>query len=112
METWAWYKDKRPLSEHLKESLIQEGFVLKERDFSEVYKKIVNTSKDKYVFKMVDLFRMRCPICGYPLKYEFNKNYGLGLYLCTNEPEVCDFMTNSKFHLHDIYKCNKCKELV
>jgi len=58
----------------------------------------------------VDLFRMRCPKCGYPLKYEFNKNYGLGLYLCTNEPEVCDFMTNSRYHLHDIYKCDKCKD--
>jgi DNA helicase-4 len=58
----------------------------------------------------VDLFRLRCPVCNYPLKYEFNKNYGLHLYLCTNEPEVCDFMTNSKSHLHDIYKCNKCDD--
>jgi DNA helicase-4 len=58
----------------------------------------------------VDLFRLRCPVCGYPLKYEFNKNYGLGLYLCTNEPEICDFMTNNKTHLHDIYKCNECED--
>ncbi|MCL2813579.1 MAG: UvrD-helicase domain-containing protein [Oscillospiraceae bacterium] len=58
----------------------------------------------------VDLFRLRCPACGYPLKYEFNKNYGLGLYLCTNEPEVCDFMTNSREHLHDIYKCSQCAD--
>ena len=57
----------------------------------------------------VDLFYLRCPKCGYPLKFEFNKNYGLGLYLCTNEPEVCDFMTNSRTHLHDIYKCDKCE---
>ena len=58
----------------------------------------------------VDLFRLRCPVCNYPLKYEFNKNYGLNLYLCTNEPEVCDFMTNNKSHLHDIYKCEKCAD--
>jgi len=58
----------------------------------------------------VDLFRLRCPICNYPLKYEFNKNYGLGLYLCTNEPEVCDFMTNNKSYLYDIFKCNKCDD--
>jgi DNA helicase-4 len=58
----------------------------------------------------VDLFRLRCPVCNYPLKYEFNKNYGLHLYLCTNEPEVCDFMTNSKSHLYDIYKCDKCND--
>jgi len=58
----------------------------------------------------VDLFSMRCPNCRYPLKYEFNKNYGLHLYLCTNEPEVCDFMTNNRSHLHDIYKCNQCTD--
>jgi DNA helicase-4 len=58
----------------------------------------------------VDLLRLRCPKCHYPLKYEFNKNYGENLYLCTNEPEVCDFMTNSKSHLYDIYKCDKCKD--
>ncbi|GBU27410.1 DNA helicase [Treponema sp. R8-4-B8] len=58
----------------------------------------------------VDIFKLRCPVCNYPLKYEFNKNYGLNLYLCTNEPEVCDFMTNNKSHLHDIYKCNKCAD--
>ena len=58
----------------------------------------------------VDLFRLRCPGCGYPLKYEFNKTYGLGLYLCTNEPEVCDFMTNNRNHPHDIYKCDKCRD--
>ncbi|MDR0476203.1 MAG: UvrD-helicase domain-containing protein [Treponema sp.] len=58
----------------------------------------------------VDLFRLRCPVCGYPLKFEFNKNYGLGLYLCTNEPEVCDFITNSSSHPHDIYKCDKCAD--
>jgi DNA helicase-4 len=58
----------------------------------------------------VDLFRLRCPKCNYPLKYEFNKNYGVHLYLCTNEPEVCDFMTNSKSYPYDIYKCEKCSD--
>ena len=58
----------------------------------------------------VDLFNLRCPICGFPLKNEFNKNYGLNLWLCTNEAEVCDFMTNDKIHKHDICKCRKCKD--
>ena len=58
----------------------------------------------------VDLFNLRCPICGFPLKYEFNKNYGLNLWICTNEAEVCDFMTNDKVHKHDICKCPKCKD--
>ena len=59
---------------------------------------------------IVDLFNLRCPKCGYPLKYEFNKNYGLQLWICTNEVEVCDFMTNDKVHKHDIYKCPQCKD--
>lgn len=58
----------------------------------------------------VDLFNLRCPICGFPLKYEFNKNYGLNLWICTNEAEVCDFMTNDKIHKYDICKCPKCKD--
>ena len=58
----------------------------------------------------VDSFNLRCPICGLPLKYEYNKNYGLNLWICTNEPEVCDFMTNDKYHKHDIFKCPKCKD--
>ena len=57
---------------------------------------------------VVDLFQLRCPVCGYPLRYEYNKNYGLPLYICTNEPEVCDFMTNSKDHKYDIKRCTIC----
>lgn len=60
--------------------------------------------------QVVDLFNLRCPVCGFPLKYEFNKNYGLNLWICTNEIEVCDFMTNDKVDRHDIYKCPKCKD--
>ena len=58
----------------------------------------------------IDLFSLRCPVCGFPLKYEFNKNYGLQLYLCTNDPEVCDFMTNDRSELHDIFKCPQCTD--
>ena len=65
---------------------------------------------DKLNMDVVDLFQLRCPVCGYPLKYEFNKNYGLALWICTNEPEVCDFMTNDKVHKHDIQRCDKCSD--
>ncbi|MGE5417449.1 MAG: UvrD-helicase domain-containing protein [Acidobacteriota bacterium] len=58
----------------------------------------------------VDLFGLRCPDCGFPLKYEFNKNYGLPLYICTNDAEVCDFMTNDRVNRHDIFKCPKCSD--
>lgn len=65
---------------------------------------------DMLNMEVVDLFNLRCPVCGFPLKYEFNKNYGLNLWICTNEVEVCDFMTNDKVHKHDIFKCPKCKD--
>lgn len=52
--------------------------------------------------------RPKCPDCGYPLKKEYNTNYGLSLHLCTNEPELCDFMTNSLECPKDIHKCLKC----
>lgn len=35
-----------------------------------------------------------CPICGYPLQHKYKEAYGLHLWICTNEPEICDFMTN------------------
>lgn len=60
--------------------------------------------------KTVDHFRLRCPICNFPIKYEFNKNYGLHLYMCTNDVEVCDFMTNSKEYKYDIHICPKCED--
>lgn len=65
---------------------------------------------DDLNMETVDLFNLRCPVCGFPLKYKFNKNYGLSLWICTNEPEICDFMTNDKVHKHNIFKCPKCKD--
>lgn len=52
-----------------------------------------------------------CPICGYPLKYRMNNTYGLKLYMCTNESEICNFISND---LHGgimaIQKCDKCQD--
>ncbi len=60
--------------------------------------------------QIVESFSYRCPVCNFPLKYEFNKNYGLHLYMCTNEPEVCDFMTNDRVAKGDIFKCPRCAD--
>ena len=65
---------------------------------------------EQFDYKNLDLFSLRCPICGFPLKYEFNKNYGLNLWICTNDAEVCDFMTNDRVYKHDICKCPQCKD--
>ena len=59
---------------------------------------------------IVDIFSLKCPVCGFPLRYQLNKNYGLQLYICTNEAEVCDFMTNDRRYLKDIFKCPKCED--
>lgn len=52
--------------------------------------------------------RNKCPVCGFPLKYTFNKSIGLDLWICTNEPEVCDFMTNDRKAMGDIFICPEC----
>lgn len=53
----------------------------------------------------------KCPVCGYPLQLRWNKNYGLKLWICSNEPEICSFMTNdlSGGDL-SIQKCDRCKD--
>ena len=53
----------------------------------------------------------RCPICGYPLQYKHKKDLGLRLWICTNEPEICDFMTNDlSGGILPIPKCDCCKD--
>lgn len=50
-----------------------------------------------------------CPICGFPLQLKYKPAYGLRLYICTNEPEVCSFMTsNLRGRKLSILKCPDC----
>ena len=51
---------------------------------------------------------VRCPVCNFPLKRAFNKNIGLDLWMCTNEPEIYDFMTNDRKYMGDIFLCPEC----
>ena len=52
-----------------------------------------------------------CPICGYPLQLRYKKAYGLRLWICSNEPEICDFITNDlKGKGMSILKCDQCKD--
>jgi len=57
-----------------------------------------------------DAHDLRCPLCSFPLKYETNATFGMNLYVCSNDPELCNFMTNHKRHLFDIKKCSKCED--
>lgn len=58
-----------------------------------------------------NIARKPCPICGYPMQFRYKNAYGLRLYLCTNEPEICGFMTNEyKAGSMSIMKCNCCRD--
>ena len=52
----------------------------------------------------------RCKYCGYPLKYEMNKTYGMKLYICTNDPEVCGCISNNNRYPYTIRKCPNCTD--
>ena len=52
-----------------------------------------------------------CPLCGYPMQLKYKQAYGLRLYICTNEPEVCGFMTNDyRAGKMAIQKCDRCRD--
>lgn len=53
----------------------------------------------------------RCPNCGYPLQMRWSKNYGLQLWICTNDQEICGYMTNDlKGGRLAIQKCDHCRD--
>ncbi|MDE7366724.1 MAG: UvrD-helicase domain-containing protein, partial [Lachnospiraceae bacterium] len=55
--------------------------------------------------------KKKCPICGFPLQLKYKPSYGLRLYICTNEPEVCSFMTNNMLGQKlSIMKCTNCQD--
>lgn len=52
-----------------------------------------------------------CPLCGYPMQFRYKNAYGLRLHICTNEPEVCGFMTNEyRAGKLSIMKCDQCRD--
>ena len=54
-------------------------------------------------------YKKICPMCGYPLQKKVKSAYGLRLWICMNDPEVCDFMTNEiAAGKLSIQKCDKC----
>lgn len=59
----------------------------------------------------VSIAKKPCPLCGYPMQLKYKKSYGLRLYICTNEPEICGFMTNNyQAGKLAIQKCDKCRD--
>ncbi len=75
------------------------------------YKSVV--LKGKWNEEQIKQNSMRkiCPICGYPLQFRYKNAYGLKLYMCTNDQELCGFMTNDiKAGKLTIMKCDKCRD--
>ena len=58
-----------------------------------------------------NIAKKTCPICGFPLQLKYKNAYGLRLLMCTNEPELCGFMTNNyKAGKMSIMKCDCCRD--
>jgi len=74
---------------------------------------LINENKlkhsDNLKLSYQDKVRYRCPICHSPLKFSANNPLGIRLYICTNEPEMCSFMTNEPEIMRDIEKCPECE---
>jgi DNA helicase-4 len=73
-----------------------------------LYKSNGNVDEISYELTKVRKNRKYCPKCGYPLQLQYNKAYGLKLYICSNEPEICDFMTNDIRGNGNVHLCDKC----
>lgn len=74
------------------------------------YKNVVLKGDWSDEIKNENQFKKSCPICGYPLQRKVKTAYGLNLWICMNDPEVCDFMTNKiEAGKLSIQKCDKCE---
>ena len=75
------------------------------------YKNVVLHGEWNEDLNKIPNYMKTCPICGYPMQYRYKNAYGLRLYICTNEPEVCGFMTNEyRAGKMSIIKCDQCRD--
>lgn len=52
-----------------------------------------------------------CPACGFPIHLVSKKNYSKKMWSCSNDPEICDFLSNDlRGGSTRIRKCEKCKD--
>lgn len=59
----------------------------------------------------VRMGQKKCPVCGFPMQLKYKASYGLKLYICTNEPEICNFMSNNlSGGKMSVMKCQECKD--
>ena len=73
------------------------------------YKNVVLKGNWSEEVRFDSSFKKICPMCGYPLQRKIKSAYGLNLWICMNDPEICDFMTNNiKAGKLSIQKCDMC----
>lgn len=73
------------------------------------YKNVVLKGEWSEEVKNGNAFKKSCPMCGYPLQHKVKTAYGLNLWICMNDPEICNFMTNKiEAGKLSIQKCDKC----
>ena len=73
------------------------------------YKNVVLKGEWNDEIKQDITFSKICPMCGYPLQRRIKPAFGLRLWICMNDPEVCEFMTNEiGAGKLSIQKCDKC----
>lgn len=78
--------------------LIEEKNVFKDWPFNEI----------KNVSKKLGSY---CPHCGFPLYYKDSIAFGKKMYVCSNDPEVCGFVSNNmKGGKTSIKKCPICDD--
>jgi len=75
------------------------------------YKNIILRGNWNEASAQNNIFKKKCPICGFPMQFKYKPSYGLRLYICTNEPEICGFMTNEySAGKLSIIKCDRCTD--
>lgn len=73
------------------------------------YKNVVLKGEWNEKLKDDRTFKKSCPMCGYPLQRKYKNAFGLNLWICMNDPEVCDFMTNEiSAGKLSVQKCGMC----
>lgn len=81
-------------------------FVLEIKDNKNVYKDYDFTE----IVKKKKLGNY-CPHCGFPIYYKASKAFGEKMYVCSNDPEICGFVTNNmKGGKTSVRKCPICKD--
>ena len=92
-------------------------FIAPEQNPSEFLMEIKKEYKNVYLRgkwseeEPVRMGKKKCPVCGFPMQFKYKPSYGLRLYLCTNEPEICSFMSNNlSGGKMSIMKCRECRD--